>query len=161
LNAPPNEDVVLPPPEQIRRAVELYLQHAYDGTPPAATERFLPPADFEPCEWLMSDLAERAPDGAPLKAVRSFALRIGNTMYPHMKLRICRPPKDTAFLFTVDSHDAVLQAAPGTPDYEPLQELKRYNATIADAVVRAWEDEDLPTERRYLRSRIRRAKHSP
>lgn len=156
-----NEDVVLPSPEQIRRAIELYLQHAYDGPPPPTTERFLPPGDFEPCKWLMSGVAERAPDGAPLQGVRSFALRIGNTMYPHMKLRICRPPKDSEFLFTVDSHDAVLKAPPESPDYEPLQELKRYNAAVADAVVRAWEDADLPTERRYLRSRIRRARQDP
>ena len=155
------EGVVLPTPEQIRRAVELYLQHAYGGTPPPATERFLPPADFAPGEWLMGDVAERAPDGAPLQAVRSFALRIGNAMYPHMKLRICRPPKDSEFLFTVDSHDAVLKAAPGTPGYEPLQELKRHNAAVADAVVRAWENAGLPTERQYLRSRIRRARQGP
>jgi len=161
MNEQAKEDVVLPSPEQIRQAVELYLQHAYSGQAPAAAERFLPPADFDPREWLMGDVAERAPDGATLEAVRSFALRIGNTMYPHMKLRICRPPKDSTFLFTVDSHDAVLRAAPGTPDYEPLQELKRHNAAVADAVVRAWEDADLPTERRYLRSRIRRATQGP
>jgi len=161
MNEPRNEDVVLPAPEQIRRAIELYLQHAYEGAAPEAAERFLPPAGFVPREWLMSDVAERAPDGAPLEDVRSFALRIGNAIYPHMKLRICRPPKDSQFLFTVDSHDAVLQAPPESPDYEPLQELKRHNAAVADAVVRAWEDADLPTERQYLRSRIRRAKQEP
>jgi hypothetical protein len=153
----------LPTAQQIRRAVELYLAGAY-GTAPEAALRFLPPATCRPEEWLMSDLTERDPPDAPLAEVRSFALRIGNAQYPHMKVRISCPPLERAYLFSVDAHDAFLQVPPGSPDYEPLEELKRFNARVAAAVAAAWDAAGLLTERNYLRRKIaesKRRRHQP
>lgn len=148
----------LPSPGQIRRAVAVYLDRAYGPDVPPAARRFIPPTDFDPPRWLMSDLIERDPADAPLPAVRSFALRIGNSQYPHMKLRLSRPPRDEVYLFSVDCHDGVLRAPPGSADAQALEALRRHNAAVAAAIHAAWDVEDLPTERSYLRRRIEQAR---
>jgi len=149
----------IPSADQIRQAVELYLARAYEGGPiPQAAERRLPPAQFDPAEWLMGEAAERDPADAPIGAVRSFVLRLGNTQYPHMKLRISRPPRDPVFLFSVDSHDAFLKAAPDSPDFEALEALKQHNASLVAAIAGDWDAAGLPTERNYLRQKIQQAR---
>lgn len=150
--------IELPPPAQIDRAVELYLDRAYGGRTPTAAERFRRPKGLDPAAWLMSGAAERDPPEAPLGDVRSFALRIGNARYPHMKLRLSRPPNETAFVFSVDCHDAFLRAPPGSADHEALEDLKRHNAAVAAAVLSAWDAAGLLTERNYLRRRIQQAR---
>ena len=157
---PPRQDkpTCLPAAEEIRRAVELYLANAYARDLPEATRRLLPPAAFDPAEWLMGDCTERDPADAPLERVRSFALRLGNAGYPNMKLRLSRPPNEQAFVLSVDSHDAFLRAPPGSTDSRELERLKHSNAGIAAAIHAAWDDAGLPTERTYLRRKLREAK---
>jgi len=150
--------VRLPSAADIRRAVKLYLLHAYGPEPPAAAGKFVPPDEFDPAEWLMSDLTERDPADAPLESIRSFALRIGNSAYPHMKLRLSRPPRDSVFLFSVDSHDAFLHAEADSPDSQGLERLKQHNAGVAAAVNAAWDAAGLATEPKYLRKKIEQAR---
>ena len=141
----------LPSPKQIRCAVEIYLKHAYEGAVPESIQPLLPGLDVDPASWLVGATAECDPSGATLDTLRSAAFRLGNFAYPNMKLRLSRPPNRAVFLFSVDSHDAVLQARPGTPDFAMLQELKAHNAKVAEAILADWDAADLPTERRYLR----------
>jgi hypothetical protein len=150
--------LALPPAGQIRRAVELYLARAYSAPCPAPVAGLIPPEDFDPCQWLMDERFERDPADAPLAQVRSFILRLGNDLYPHMKLRISRPPRAVQFVFSVDSHDAFLHASPGSKDYELLEELKRHNAALAESIHAAWDLGGLPTERNYLRQKLQEAK---
>lgn len=144
----------LPTARQIRQAIEGYIEVAYGGHMPDRIGELLPSGDFVPAEWLMSDSVERDPSGAPLPAVRSFAVRLGNSQYPHMKLRISLPPRDRVYLFSVDSHDGFLQASAGSPDYAALEALKAFNSSVASVVTAAWEAEGLMTERNYLRHKI-------
>jgi len=145
----------LPTAEDLRQAVALFVGAAFPDGPPGTVERFTPPSDADMRQWLMSDVTERAPDdAAPLEEVRSFALRIGNAMYPNMKLRISRAPRCGAFVFHVDAHDAMLKAPAGSPDAACLEELKAHNATISRAIHKAWETAGLLTERRHLRNAI-------
>lgn len=149
----------LPTMGELRVAVEQFLCHAYaDGPPAVVRQRFLPPEEGDPVDWLMSAAAERHPDGAPLAEVRAFCLRIGNSRYPHMKLCISRPPQQDVYVLTVDAHDAMLQARPGSPDAESLEQLKRHNAALAAKITAAWEGSGLLTEHAYLRREIRRAR---
>ncbi|HDZ19925.1 hypothetical protein LCGC14_0095040 [marine sediment metagenome] len=144
----------LPPAAQVFRAVEIYLAIAYPDGPPDSASTFRPPPGINLAAWLMSDVAERSPDDeAPLGKVRSFALRIGNTLYPNMKLRISHPPNG-APVFHVDAHDAMLKAPEGSADYEALQQLKAHNASLAAEITLRWEAAGLPTERTYLRDAI-------
>jgi len=144
----------LPTAGQIRLAIERYLHVAYAGQTPESILALLPPADFVPAQWLMSDSVERDPSSAPLPAVRSFAVRLGNSEYPNMKLRISLPPRDRVYLFSVDSHDGFLHASEGTPDHDALEALKAHNSSIASEVTAAWEAGGLMTERNYLRRKI-------
>ena len=146
---------LLPAADEVRRAVLAYIGRAFESRPPASAERFLPPPDADIGDWLMSDVAERSPsDQADLADVRSFALRIGNGMYPNMKLRISRTPNGNGVVFHVDAHDAMLIAPAGSADHGPLQEVKSHNARLTAEITEAWEAEGLLTERAYLRQAI-------
>jgi len=158
MNDPSGKALHLPPAADIRGAVAVYLEHAWPAGVPDNIRALLPPDDFDPAQWLMSSATERDPADAPLAGVRSFAIRLGNAAYPHMKLRLSRPPGERLYVLSVDSHDAFLAAPAGSADSEALAELKRTNAEIAAAVAAAWDDAGLDTERSYLRGKIRQAR---
>lgn len=147
--------------EMLRRAVGIFIEHAYGPAAPEELDKFVLPEDLAADEWLMSDVTERTPPDATVEHVRSFAMRIGNRHYPNMKLRLSRPPQQRVYLFSVDCHDAFLQAPVGSPDHEELEELKRRNAELASAIGAAWEQArpPLPTEHSYLRDMIRNARN--
>lgn len=156
MAASPDKLAPLPDTRTLREAVRIYLAGAYPRGVPAAAERFMPPLGARPGEWLMGDPVERTPPEAPLGEVRSFALRMGNEQYPHMKLRLTRVPAHDLYVFGVDSHDAFLRAIPGSDDEGALESLKRHNAAIAAAVAAAMDAAGLPTERSFLREKVRR-----
>ena len=161
----PVTNIVTPPktvPEidELRRAISAYFNAAYGGNPPAPLlERFLPPAEASPAMWLMGDPVERDPADAPFEQVRSFALRLGNPGYPHMKLRLTRTDAGTQYVFSVDAHDMILRAPPGSPDATALDALKKENARIAQRIVQRWHVENVRTEHDRLREMIRQAKN--
>ena len=151
----------LPPIADIRQAAEIYIDQAYPDARPPEVQQFLPDADVDPATWLMSGLAERAPsDYDPLDQVRSFALRIGNRLYPNMKLRISRPPNSSCAVFHVDAHDAMLKAPAGSTDHVALQDIKAHNAELTARITAAWEAAGLLTERAYLRQEIARCRQN-
>jgi hypothetical protein len=151
--------VQLPSAAQLAEAIETYLQLAYEGTSsPPTLQRVLPADGFDPGAYLMSDAVERTPPDAALDDVRAFAIRLGNCQYPNMKLRLSRPPKDDVLLLSVDSHDAMLQVPPDSPDYDALEAMKAFNAELAGRIQAAWDHADLPTEKRHLREAIDRAR---
>ncbi|HOD84627.1 MAG TPA: hypothetical protein PKG77_24685 [Phycisphaerae bacterium] len=156
MNRPNPPTVRLPQAKELRRAVELYLVIAYgQGEPPATVGELVPPEQFDPASWLMGPQIERDPRDALLENVRSFGLRLGNWAYPHMKLRLSRPPNEHEFLLSVDAHDAFLFAPAGSSDATALAQMKQSNATIGAAILAAWDEANLPTERNYLRRKIR------
>jgi hypothetical protein len=149
-------------PTRIHQALEIYLRHAYPGQAvPAPAQELLPPeGEFDLPAWLGQDMAETDPPGASPAEARSVAIRLGNFGYPNMKLRLSRPPADECWLLSVDSHDAILQAPEGSPDQAMLEELKAHNAQLKDAIMAAWEQANLPTERTYLRHKITQARQA-
>ncbi|MHC4562382.1 MAG: hypothetical protein ACYS8X_06375 [Planctomycetota bacterium] len=151
---------LLPSAKLIRCAVTVFLDAAYPDGPPEGTDRFCPPDDADVAEWLMTDVSERSPDTVPADQVRSFALRIGNSIYPNMKLRISRPPCDSPAVFHVDAHDAMLNAPESSADYEAVQDLKRHNAALVETITAKWESCALPTERSFLRAAIAAARQA-
>jgi len=148
----------LPTWQQLQLAISIYLKHSYGPNVPPNLSCFTPVEEHDPAGWLMSSVTERDPADAPLEQVRSFALRMGNCYYPHMKLRLSRPPNEGFFLFTVDTHDAFLHCPLDSPDYEALEQVKRHNAKIAATVTAELDAEGLPTERNYMRRKISDAK---
>ncbi len=154
----PPSDISLPTAEQIRQAADLYLAKAYACEIPLVVRDRLAGEGIAPGDYLMSESVERTPNTAELSAVRSFAIRLGNSHYPNMKLRISRLPRQQAYLFLVDAHDEILNAPASSPDHEPLEALKRHNAAVVQAICAAWGEAGLPTEKNFLREKIRQAK---
>jgi len=152
---------ILPPSfhGELRRAVKLFIEHAYGSSPSPHALACLPPeGEYDPEAWLMSDRTERTPATAPFGEVRDFALRIGCRHYRHLKLRICRTGAERDLVFVADSHDSFLQAEPGSPEREGIEELKRSNAEVVARITDAWDAAGINTERNFLRERIRRAR---
>jgi hypothetical protein len=152
--------VQLPTPQEVRRAAEIYIEHAYEGNgPPEQARAFLPPeGDFDVAEWLAGEMIQRDPPKGDIASLKTADVRLGNAAYPNMKLRLARLPNDPGFVFVVDSHDAILQAPPGSPDAAMLEELKAHNAKLNDAILVAWDAAGLPTERNYLRRKLQQAR---
>ncbi|MFP4054271.1 MAG: hypothetical protein ACLFV7_10470 [Phycisphaerae bacterium] len=149
----------LPSKDELQQAIDVYLRVAYGDAPlPATAERYLPPDHWDPQGYLLSDAVERTPPESPPQQVRSYAIRLGNPMYPNMKLRLARPPRENVFLLSVDCHDQMLQAPPDSPDFAALEQLKQFNADLATQIVAAWEDAGLTTEKSHLRDTLRRAR---
>ena len=78
-----------------------------------------------------------------------------------------RPALEPAFAVTMffvgtlvrrEQVHAFLHAPPGSPDFDALERLKRHNAATAAAILADWQAEKLPTERDYLRRKIRQAR---
>ena len=150
----------LPHRDALKKAISIYVSRAYpDGADERTSQKFTVPDDCDLAGWLIETVGEPEPADADIGSLRSIALRLGNAFYPNMKLRLTRPPGNDIFLLMVDSHDVMLAAPPGSPDYEPLESLKAANAAIVSDVTHAWDAAGLPTERNYLRDKIRQARN--
>jgi hypothetical protein len=149
----------LPLPAVLGDAIGIFLARAYpDGAGEQVSAKFTVPDDGELARWLIETVGEPEPADADIDSMRSIALRLGNAFYPNMKLRLTRPPGNEQFLLMVDSHDVMLAAPVGSPDHHALEELKTANAAIVADVTSAWDAAGLPTERNYLRDKIRQAR---
>src|SRR5262245_45564423 len=139
----------------LRRAIEVYLGLAYPtGQPPEAVRRRLEwPSDTDATTLLLRPPFERVgKEGAVGGAI--FALRLGNTRYPHMKLQIQPWPNAAGFLLSVNTHDQILGLDPGSADAPAFRELQVENQRLKEAIEQAWDHEGLPTFLRYLREYI-------
>ena len=147
------------PSTDVWKAIDIYLSVAYTGAnPPSAvrakleTLRSLSQADF-----YQSPVFERD----PVSAGQKLSLRLGNRMYPHMKLTIERSPDKAGYLFRADTHDRHACPQPGSRDYAAFTQLMENNQKIAQAIEQAWADQQLPTFKTYLREDLaRRARES-
>lgn len=152
-------DIQFPSAQQINVAVSRYLDKAYDSRPPEELVRtFRPPGQEELPAWLMGEEVERYPEQAGVEDVRCFAFRMGNSRYRYMKMKISRPPGRNFFVFTVDAHDQILQAPPGSSDEAELAELKRFNLQLVQVIMDDWDRRGIFTERVYLRQEIEQAR---
>ena len=148
-----------PEPQAVWKAIETYLKWAYDpaeGAPPSAvcdrlnTLRSTPPDGFYDSPVLEKSLDKQG--GSP----SHFALRLGNRAYPHMKLVIDRAPDGRGFLLRADTHDAHCQPRVGAREQAAFAELCRHNREVAERIEAAWEAENLPTFKKFLRDDLAR-----
>jgi hypothetical protein len=137
----------------LRRAVEVYLGLAYGSEPtPEIVRRRLDWADGEDASAVLTQPPFECVGKAPAQAI--FALRLGNTRYPHMKLQIQPWPGAAGFLLSVNTHDQVLSLDPSAPDAPAFRALQAENQRLKEAIEQAWDQEGLPTFLRYLRDYI-------
>jgi hypothetical protein len=151
------------PAHILQQALDAYLRAAYPSGVPADLEkrlaevRNLPPQGDVP-----PDLLEQSVPGSTL----SLALRLGQPLYPHMKLVIDPCPRAAArtaasstcrgydFLLRVDAHDQHLHAPAGSPDADWLASIRQRNQELVEKIEAAWSAEGLPTFKDYLRFQL-------
>jgi len=133
----------------VSRAVAIYIEHAW-GVMPAG-----PVADLveglRSCHELdvMLELFEAEAsathkDGSGQGGFRRYAIRLGNTYYPFMKLVVQEYLVSGEFFFSVDTHDN-LGVGEENPDYKEWRQLKRRNRELKIAIEAAWELSGIPT----------------
>jgi hypothetical protein len=146
----------------LRRAVDVYLTLAYpSGPPPEAVRRRLEwSTDVDAQTLLSRPPFERASKAAGASSP-IFALRLGNTRYPHMKLQVQPWPNDAGFMLSVNTHDQVLALDPNANDAPAFRELQAENQRIKEAIEHAWDQAGLPTFLSYLRKYIEDRTGSP
>lgn len=149
------------PARQLQQAVAIYLRLAYEGVPipPSARQCADAIAALPPDSAVSADLLEPMPCGTGT----GYALRLGQPLYPHMKL-VIEPspcPTDEGFFFRADAHDRHLHAPPGSPDAAWLASVRLANKTLDEKIGNAWTDAGLPTFKEYLRQQLaaRKAKN--
>jgi hypothetical protein len=143
----------LPDPAVTRRSIEIYLRCAYESAPPAWVAKLLqslPPSDDE--SYFLPDAFEK---DVPEDTGR-WSLRLGNSHYPFMKLRIDRRPDAGGFLYEVDTHDMHIAPAMGSPEFHEFQALMRANQTMAIAIELAWGEAGIPTFKSWLAADLAR-----
>ncbi|RUL87874.1 hypothetical protein [Tautonia sociabilis] len=145
--------------DALERAIAIYLELAYPETPlPEAVRRRLAwrevpgpvPLDSPPFEPSAS-----GPDRS-----MTYALRLGNARYPHMKLQVQPWPSPAGFLLSVNTHDQVAVFDPSAPEAEAVRALQAVNQRFKQEIESAWEHAGLPTFLAYLKDYIQREEGS-
>ncbi len=125
--------------KHLRRAVDIYLGIAFrDGGSPTQ----MPSLDGADDRPLIESIGAMLDETAKNKCEgQAYALRLGNTRYKFMKLRLAEHLVRGEFFFSVDTHDQMF-ADPSDPE---LARLKQFNREIAERIEAAWEGASLPT----------------
>ena len=141
--------------------MDLYLHVAYPtGVPQVVAQRIASVQALPDAGEVPLDLLERSvPDAAC-----SYALRLGQPLYPHMKLVVDPVPAGTCrghdFLMRVDVHDLHLHAPAGSPDAAWLAGLRQSNKELQDRIEAAWTGAGLPSFKDFLRQQLEERKRT-
>jgi hypothetical protein len=86
---------------------------------------------------------------------RGYAIRLGSSVYPHLKLQVVRHEASDTWLFAVDTHDNI-QLDPNDPDADRLARIQQANRELKEQIEHAWEQEGLLTFNGLLRRELYR-----
>jgi len=145
--------------DMLEQAVRIYLEEAYGDRPvPEAVRDRLnwPPGDTL-VEVARGEAFERTPGDALPEACDRIRLRLGNRVFPHMKLGIDRIAETQEWVLMVDTHDSAVMRVARDSDREALAVLFKANAGFKERIERRWGEAGLPTFERYVRSHLGRA----
>ncbi|NOZ14019.1 MAG: response regulator [Acidobacteria bacterium] len=114
--------------KSLKKALAVFLDEAYKGTEipepvRALSDKISGLNNFS--ELLAIPDLESPADGV-------VAIRLGNHLYPHMKLVVRK--EGGQLCFAVDTHDGPDRIPPSLPGYERFREVIRENARIRDAI---------------------------
>jgi len=136
--------------DMLQRAVRLYIDAAYpDGRVPlhvAEQTRFDTSVSID--RLIHSMAFEHSFDETG--NVEKYQLRLGNHMYPHMKLGIERCAGSDDFVFVVDTHDRHITIGPSPDESDGLADLLERNTKLKNQIEQAWRDAGLPTQSRRV-----------
>ena len=139
---------------QVWSAVEVYLNFAYGGAPPpsAVRDRLASLRAAGEADFYDSPVFERDEARPPTR----YLLRLGNKVYPHMKLVIERSPDGRGHLFRADTHDKHIRPNPTSREGRAFVELMAMNQKFAEAIEAEWATRGLATFKKFLRDDLAR-----
>lgn len=126
----------------IQHALEIYFHHAYGGDP----KRIKGLDDAASDDVFAGFCDESRPAEAGHPRLERFTLRLGNRLYPYMKLVLQEHVIAGQFCFGVDTHDQ-MEIRPDLPDYEAFMRLRRHNFELKRRIEEALSEAGLPTMR--------------
>lgn len=161
-------------PELLARACHVFMTLAYPGGAAAVPAKKKPyydiPGDRPIHEYLTpAPIAEGIcqPLSVPGGGVRGFALRLGSTHFPHLKLKMQLIDYDgsTRWVFMVDTHDAFSPTSfhppPDHPDAKAWRELQIMNRQLKEQIEARFEKEGVLTFNGLLRKDLEKWKAEP
>ncbi|RLE18836.1 MAG: hypothetical protein DRJ08_05485 [Acidobacteria bacterium] len=121
--------------KRLKKAVDIFLNIAYEG-------KDLPEPIAQLAESIsgvksFSELLEVQGVESPAEGVAS--IRLGNRMYPHMKLVIRK--EENQLHFAVDTHDGPDRIPPNLPGYERFKPIIQENERIRETVQKCLTEE--------------------
>ena len=143
-----------PSASQVWSAVEVYLVHAYGGAAPpsAVRDRLASLRATADADFYDSPVFERDEARPPTR----YSLRLGNKVYPHMKLVIERSPDGRGHLFRADTHDKHIRPNPQSREGRAFAELMKMNQHFAEAIESEWANRGIATFKKFLRDDLAR-----
>jgi CheY-like chemotaxis protein len=129
--------------DHVRKAVSLFIAEAWPDLE-SSRPRFNPLvlADAQTTMEVLEKFEARTADEELLCA--RYALRLGSSRYPFMKLVIQEYLMEEEYFFSVDTHDD-LDVRPGQADYKEWMALREANRELKDRIETAWHAAGLPT----------------
>jgi len=136
----------------LAKACRIFLALAYaDGEVPESKKLYREIRDHQPLESLLKPpVCQPVPD--PEGGTRGYALRLGCSHFPHMKLQVIDCGAGTC-VFGVDTHDA-MAIDPSHPDAGRWLQLQSANRCLKQRIERAWEEAGLLTFNALLRDEL-------
>lgn len=138
------------------RACRIFLTLAYpegEATIPPPKRAYLSLTDPMPLETcLVAPVCQPVP--AREGGGNGYALRLGCTTYPHLKMQVVDCDGRGTWVFSVNTHDTMLPTDPGHPDAAGIQKLQEGNRSLKQAIEAAWEREGLLTFNQLLRNQL-------
>ena len=141
-----------PDPALTRRAIDVYLKHAYQGEFPVRVRSQMKVLEAWKGPFIRCSVFAEQPD-SPQKR---YYIRLGNTFNPHMKLAIEHPPTGDAFIYRVDTHDRHCIPDASSAEYAEFIRIVERNQKLAQEIESALEAEGLPTFKSYLRQDLQK-----
>jgi hypothetical protein len=139
---------------QVWSAVEAYVNHAYGGAAPpsAVRDRLASLRAAADSDFYDSPVFEHDESRPPTR----YSLRLGNKVYPHMKLVIERAPDGRGHLFRADTHDKHIRPNPTSREGRAFAELMKMNQQFAEAIEAEWAARGIATFKQFLRDDLAR-----
>ena len=138
--------------DMLRRATRIYLEVAYPKgqVPPhvMAMVDFPPGAGVN--DILNDGRFEHTFDDDGI--ITKYQLRLGNHLYPHMKMGLERCTGGDEYVFVADTHDCHIPVECFEFEDEDLIRLFGINSDIQQEIERLWGEEGLPTQAMMLGS---------
>jgi len=131
----------------------VYMADAYNGQPPPATVRSM----IALLRAWVGPLINAPPfvKGGDAKRPK-YSLRLGNHVYPHMKLVVEPGPNNGRYLFKADTHDRHVCPPADSPEFAEFRSLMDENQRLSQRIEDDWGAQGLPTFKAMLREDLAR-----